>query len=57
MLGFEMIQVVVVYLAEAAEHLHSDYLEAAGSHSTALVLKVYRYRDSVGHTVILLGDC
>ena len=45
MFGFEKIQVVVVYLAEAAEHLHSDYPEAAGSHWITLVLKVYRYQD------------
>ena len=37
-------QVVAVYLAEAAERLHFDHLEAAGSHLIALVLRVYRYR-------------
>lgn len=56
MLGFEKVPVVVVYLAEAAAHLHFDYHEAAGSHWTAWVLKVYRYPDSVGHIVTLLGD-
>lgn len=57
MLGFEKVPVVAVYLAEAGAHLHSDYREAAGSHWTALVLKEYRYPDSVGHIVILVGDC
>lgn len=32
MFDFEKIQVVAVYLAEAAERLHFDHPEAAGSH-------------------------
>ena len=43
MLGFEKVPVVVVYLAEVAAHLHSDYPGVADSRWTVLVLKVYRY--------------
>ena len=43
--GFEKIQVVAVYSAEAAERLHFEHPEAPGFHWTALALRVYRYRD------------